>query len=197
MISLLDNSPVFGYDRAMKTASKPIRHTVGYVTGSGGHFGRTPFFQIRLLKEDGANLDRLLTSDNKERRGTMTITVSFHQPDRLRITEVDPPEYERRAAQNYLRGDILRVQGREGVSCSLDLSMLWGVPAFQTGLRSAVQRAAEFIVFSVPSRKRNLVEFVADIDSPNTDSDLEALAHASMALAAQTLAVEDFSSWKK
>ncbi len=172
------------------------RRTLGSINGSGGLFARFPFYEVRLSKGKAVpELDRLLGQADRDRRCTLTLTVSYHQPDRLRVTETDPPNYELQASASYVRGDAMRVQGREGVSCNLDLSARLGVGALRDELRVAAQRAEKFVVLRVPSRKRNLVELVPDVDFGLGESDI--LAAASMAAAGTVLRAEDFSDWEK
>lgn len=171
-----------------------VRNTIGYVLGERGRFGRNPFFTVRLPSDRIEEFDRLLAKADGRHRHTTTITVSHQQPDRLRVTEVGPPEYELRAADQYVRGDVIRVQGKEGKSCGLDISARFGVPLIRQQLRSAAERAKTFVELRVPSRKRDLVEFRADVDIPPGEEEL--LLDAAITLAAQCLPTEDFSDWE-
>ncbi|HEX4055618.1 MAG TPA: hypothetical protein VHX86_15240 [Tepidisphaeraceae bacterium] len=171
------------------------RRTIGYVMGSAGFFARSPFYEIRLDKKKAVpELDRLLAKGNAKQRCTVTLTASFHQPDRLRVTEIDPPDYESRASAAYLRGDVMRVQGREGISCGLDLSARLGVQALRNELRLASERAKAFVVLRVPSRKRDIIELIPDVDLDLTEKDV--IVAGSVAAATAMLPPEDFSDWK-
>jgi hypothetical protein len=177
---------------AVKNAA---RRTIGYVMGNAGAFARSPFYEIRLGKEKGVpQLDRLLAKGNVANRCTIALTASFHQPDRLRVTEIDPPDYESRASAAYVRGDVMRVQGREGVSCNLDLSARLGVQALRNELRLASKRAKVFVVLRVPSRKRDIVELIPDVDFDLSEADVIVAGSVSAMTAA--LPLEDFSDWE-
>jgi hypothetical protein len=175
--------------------TKATRRTIGYVAGHSGAFARSPFYEIRLDKKKAApELDRLLAKGNVANRCTIALTASFHQPDRLRVTEMDPPDYESRASPAYVRGDVMRVQGREGISCSLDLSARVGVQALRNELRLARERAKVFVVLRVPSRKRDIVELIPDVDFNLSDQD--AIVAGSVAATSVALPPEDFSDWE-
>jgi hypothetical protein len=175
--------------------TKTKRRTIGYVIGAAGSFARFPFYEIRLDKKKAVpELDRLLAKGNVAQRCTVTLSASFHQPDRLRVTEIDPPDYESRASAAYLRGDVMRVQGREGISCGLDLSARLGVQALQNELRLASKRAKTFVILRVPSRKRDIIELIPDIDLDASEKEM--LIAGSVAAATTTLPPEDFSDWE-
>jgi hypothetical protein len=170
------------------------RRVIGFVHGSGGFFAQSPFYVLQLDKKSARQLDKLLEQGNSSSRCEVTITATFHQPDRLRITETDPPDYEARAVDTYVRGDVIRVQGKPGVTCSLAVSARWGVPAIQSQLRRAASRASKFLLLRVPNRKRDVVEFVADEDLASEPVD--ANVAASMASAANLLPEESFDDWR-
>jgi hypothetical protein len=172
------------------------RRNLGSVNGIGGVFGRFPFYELHLDKKRGVpELDRLMAQADPDRRCTLTLTVSYHQPDRLRVTETDPPNYESQASASYVRGDAMRVQGREGVSCNLDLSARLGVGAFRNELRVAAGRAEKFVALRVPSRKHDLVELIPDIDLGVGEDRI--LVEASVAAIGTVLPADDFSDWEK
>jgi hypothetical protein len=171
------------------------RRVIGYVTGRSGVFDRRPFYQIRLDKDASAQFDQLLSKGNAAGRCTVAVSVSYHQPDRLRVTEIDPPDYELRAVTGYVRGDTIRIQGREGVSCGLDLSARFGVPLVREQLRGATQRAVEYLVMRIPSRKRDVIEFIPDVDL--THSDVDTFVAGSVTAAMSILPAEEFSDWEK
>jgi hypothetical protein len=171
------------------------RTTIGYVLGASGRFDHSPFYCLRLSIDACRQFNELLGRVSASHRCTATLTASFHQPDRLRITEIDPPEYERRAAAQYVRGDVVRVQGREGVSCGLDVSSQFGIPLIRQQLNLAMARASKYVEFRVPSRKRDVIEFVPDIDVENADE--ATLVAGSIAAATAALRPEDFSDWEK
>jgi hypothetical protein len=143
-------------------------------------------------------LDALLTQADGPGRRTTTLTATYHQPNRLRITQVEAPDYELRAAAQYVRGDVLRVQGKERVSCGLDVSARFGVPLLREQLAEAMTKAREYVEFRVPSRKRDIVEFIPDSELKRLAraDDTELLAKASMWAAGRVLPPEDFSDWE-
>jgi hypothetical protein len=63
----------------------------------------------------------------------------------------------------------------------------------QLSLTSA--RAAEFIEIRVPSRKRDVIEFVPDVDLAPREA--QVLAAGSVAAATAVLPQEDFRDWEK
>ena len=176
------------------TSTKAKRKTLGYIVGSAGTFGRAPFYQITLQKPALELLAQLLAKTATDARSSLTITVSYHQPDRLRITQAAPPDYEARAARDYVRGDAMRVNGREGVSCGIDLTSKGGVPALLSALQNAGARATNAVLLRVVNRKRNIVEIIPDADLVPGEED--ALVAGSVAAAAAVLPPEDFSDWE-
>ena len=179
----------------MVAKAKDGRRVLGFVRGQQGVLGSDPFFVIHLPKEAAVALDQLLGSSDGSRRCTVTITITSHQPNRLRITEIDPPQYESKACETYLRGDTMRVNGGIGKTCGLDLSARFGVPAIRSQLREALDQADEFIVLRVPSRKHDLIEFIPDTAISTVSND--AMLQASMSSAAQLLPAEEFTDWEK
>ncbi|MDP9175184.1 MAG: hypothetical protein M3O30_15155 [Planctomycetota bacterium] len=171
------------------------RTTIGYVLGESGHFDRSPFYRLRLSIAECRRFDELLERVRAGHRCTATLTASFHQPDRLRVTEIEAPEYERRAAAQYIRGDVVRVQGREGISCGLDVSGQFGIPLIRQQLGLAMARAAQYVEIRVPSRKRDVVEFVPDVDLESGEDN--ALVSGSVSAATSVLPREDFRDWEK
>lgn len=174
------------------------RKVLGYVIGSGGRFDRAPFYSLRLRLVQCRELNKLLAMSDGQGRRTTTLTASFHQPDRLRVTEIEAPDYERRASAQYVRGDVIRVQGKQGVSCGLDISAKFGVPLVREQLAGAMGKAMNYIEFRIPSRGRDVIEFIPDTElktAVRTD-DTDLLAEASVALAAEVLVPEDFSDWE-
>ena len=176
----------------IRTKPKSRRY-LGNIYGVASKLGRDPFFEIRLDREQVNALDRLLQKADGDGRCALSLTASFHQLNRLRVTEVDPPDYESRAPKEYLR-DNVRVSGKEGRSCNIELSARWGAPAMRKELRSAADRAREFILLRIP-HKRPLVQIIPDVDL-ELESDQEILG-ASMASAAKLLPREDFSDWER
>lgn len=170
-----------------------MRNTLGYVIGQEGRFERIPFYRLRLSLTQCDALDELLARAGAEQRHTTTLTASFHQPDRIRVTEIEAPDYELRAAPQYVRGDIVRVQGKEGVSCGLDISARFGIPLIREQLGAARTRARQYVELRVPSRKRDVVEFVPDVDLNPSEQDV--IVTGSVLAAMSSLPPEDFGDW--
>jgi len=173
------------------------RTSVGYVRGQRGRFARVPFFSLRLNPEQCRRLDELLKRIDADSRHGSTLTITHEQPDRIRVTETEAPDYELRAAEQYVRGDVIRIQGKEGISCGLDISAKFGIPLVRQQLAQALAKAKDFVELRIPNRARDVIEFIPDTDlkgSLRDDSDL--LAEASAKLAAEVLEPEDFSDWE-
>ena len=176
-------------------STKSRRRYVGNVYGTAAKLGRDPFFEIQLGLEKIEALDRLLARANGNLRCTLALTLSFHQLDRLRVTETDPPDYELRASAEYMRGDTMRVSGKEGRSCNIDLSARFGVPEFRKQLRQARERASRYVVLRVPNSKHDLLEIIPDSELATADE--QSLLSASANSTASLLPAEDFSDWEK
>src|SRR5437868_14673082 len=134
------------------------RQGLGDVRGFGGALGGPgrPFYEVRLLIPTVPDLERLLLA-GAGRRGGVSVTSDYYDPNGLRVSRVDPPAYEAAAARRYLR-DALHVRGRTGSSCNIDLSAKSGVPELVRELQDARAAAANFVMIRVPSRARDLVE---------------------------------------
>jgi hypothetical protein len=178
-------------------AAKISETTIGYVEGRNGQFGRHPFYSLELPLSQCAELDTLLGQSDGDARRTTTLVASYHQPDRLRLKQDDAPAYEASLAPTYVRGDMLRVQGKENVSCNLAVSAKFGVPALRQQLNAAADRAREFVLMRVPTRNRDVVEFVPDVDLPGTYLSANPEVVAGTLAAAAILGPEDFSDWEK
>ncbi|MGA2442069.1 MAG: hypothetical protein ABSH08_14030 [Tepidisphaeraceae bacterium] len=170
-----------------------MKKTLGYISGFGGRFGRKPFFRICLSLESCKNLNELMAKADAENRHTVNLAASYQQPDRLRLYETIPPDYEFRASTHYIRGDAIRIQGKEGVSCSLAISAKFGVPSFQEQLRIAMDAAEKYVELRIPSRELSFVEFVPDVA---VRSEADVLTEASVASILDVLPSEDFSDWE-
>jgi len=156
-----------------------------------------PFYSLRLNLKQCRQLDDLLQRADSNSRHTSTLTITHEQPDRIRVTETQAPDYELRAAAQYVRGDVMRVQGKEGVSCGLDISAKFGIPLVREQLAQALAQAKEFVELRVPSRAREVIEFIPDTElKPPARDDADLLAKASAKLAPEVLEPEDFSDWE-
>jgi hypothetical protein len=171
------------------------REFIGSVLGDSGGFHRRPFYRVRLTTSACTELDALLARVDGEQRHTATLTATYDQPARVKVTKVDGPDYERSAAPQYLRGDVVRVQGRPGASCNLDVSARFGIPLFRAQLKLACERAEQFVDLRVPSHNRDVIEFIPDVDLNSSDDDT--LVSGSIAAVTATLPPEDFSDWEK
>ena len=171
------------------------RQGLGDVRGFGGVLGGAgqPFYEVKLPLDLVPQLEQLLLAGGG-RRGGVSVTSDFHDPNRLRVTRVDPPGYEAAAAARYVRGNTLSVSGRTGNSCNIDLSAKSGVPNLVHELQDARAAAASFILIRVPSRARHLVEIIPDVELASADD--ADLGQAGAALAGYVLPAEDFSDWE-
>jgi hypothetical protein len=145
-------------------AKKISKTTIGYVEGRNGRLGHDPFYALELPRPQCRELDELLGQSDADARRTTTLAASYEQPDRIRLQQNDAPEYEAALAPTYVRGDMLRVQGKELASCNLAVSARFGIPALRQQLKAAAERCSDFVLMRIPSRNRDVVEFVPDID---------------------------------
>ena len=187
-------NPTIPVKMMTESKGKSARRTLGYVHGVMGVFDRAPFYTLWLSKAKVEQLDELLGRADANTRCTVTLTASFQQPDRLRVTEVDSPDYEARAAATYVRGDIVRIHGRDGVSCGLDLSARFGVPIVRAQMKDAAAQARESVLLRVPSKSRAIIEFIPDVSLPSREED--ALVAGSVAATIASLPPDDFSDWE-
>jgi hypothetical protein len=161
------------------------------VRGYEGQLGGESFYEVKLDKNGAAaELERLLAPTVGARRG-VSLTTDLHDANRLRLTEVQAPDFEAAAAARYLRGNALRVSGRPGNSCNLDLSARFGVPPLLDQLTDARAAAVRFVLLRVPSRARDLLEIIPDIELEET-----ALGRAGDALAGDVWTHDDFADWE-
>jgi len=167
------------------------RRGLGSVRGFDGTLTGENFYEVKLQKDGAAELVRLLAPTAGARRG-VSLTTDYHDPNRLRLTEVEPPDFEQGAAPRYLRGNALRVSGRAGNSCNIDVSARFAVAPLIEQLSDAQSAANRFILLRVPSRGRDLLEII-----PDTELDDVALGQAGEALAAEILPHEDFADWEE
>jgi hypothetical protein len=112
----------------------------------------------------------------------------------VRIIYDPAPRYEQRAADGYLRGDILRVVGESG-SCNINISSL-GAKLMVERLQAAAARMREWVELRA-DRRWSVVEIVPDIAAAAANSDdLDRLAIAGEQLAAEVWPADDFSDWR-
>jgi len=175
------------------------RKTIDYVTCQLGELNTSKaFYRARLTEPEVgqlvADLDRCAESDGPR---WFTLTVTDEKPERLRLTEMPgAPQYELEAAAVYLRGDVFRVSGK-AKSCNIDFSGRVGAVLLSERLRRAQARMRRFLEIRVPSRKRNLIEFIPDTDLEAADSpEHDKLAQAGEALGADLGSSDEFSDWE-
>jgi hypothetical protein len=176
---------------------KISKTTIGYVEGRNGQLGRDPFYALELPLPQCHELDELLGQSDADARRTTTLAASCEKPSRIRLKQDDAPEYEADLEPTYVRGDMLRVQGKELKSCNLAISAKFGIPAIRQQLKAAAERSSDFVLMRVPSRHRDVVEFVPDIDLRGQQSNIGAEVIAGTSAAAEILGAEDFSDWEK
>lgn len=175
----------------MKDAAAPFS-----IKGESGRMGRKPFYSIRLAVDDAAMLERALGAVAKSADSGATLTATAENPDRLRMKREAMPEYERRTSGSYVRGDMVRVNGREGVSCNIVFTPR-GAAALAECIRSARSRSRRFLELRVPSRAHDVVECVSDSELAEANSEEARLGRVGAQLAAESWAPEDFSDWEK
>jgi len=180
---------------------KKHRGTVAYIECEDGELngprGR-PFFRVRLNKAQAAELlGYLVDCASSNGREWYMLTATHEKPSRLRLTqELRVPEYEQQAASIYLRGEPVRISGEDG-SCNISFSGAVGGKLLVERVEAGAERARRFLDIRILSRKRNLIDFLPDIDLEALESvEHQKLAHAGTLLAAETWSVEDFSDWE-
>lgn len=174
------------------------QRTIGYVTGENGCItpNGKPFYQVRL---DAAALDDLLSildrvGQTGERRWHL-LAGTATEPSRLRCYRIPTPKFEQRAATCYLRGRIFRISGKESINVGFSVE---GASIIAERLRAIRQRMRRFVLFRVPDRKKDVLEFLPDVELEGIESREHArLAETGAKLAAQVLEPEDFSDWEQ
>ena len=174
------------------------RRTVAYFNGSHGILnpvGKPPFYRVRfdatVLEEW---ISELRTIANSETRMWHTLTATPEKASRLRMYVIRTPDFETQASRRYLRGTLFRISGRESVNIDFSSD---GALLLAERLREAKAKMRSFVLLRLPSRKKNLIEFVPDIDLEALHSDEHArLGQAGESMAAQLWGQEDFSDWE-
>jgi hypothetical protein len=159
--------------------------------------GRDPFYALELPLTQCHKLDKLLGQSDADARRTTTLAASYDNPNRIRLKQDDAPEYEAELEPTYVRGDMLRVQGKELKSCNLAVSARFGIPALRQQLKAAAERSSDFVLMRVPSRNRDVVEFVPDVDLRDRRSEIGVEVIAGTTAASEILGGEDFGDWEK
>ncbi|HEX9660197.1 MAG TPA: hypothetical protein VGA18_07840 [Rhodothermales bacterium] len=155
-----------------------------------------PFLRIRLTGNQAEELLRALMHFTASRkREWFALTFLQEQPARLRLTTIPTPDDEQLASAVYLSGNPMRISGDEH-SCRIEFSGAVGGRLFVDRVQESHRRMHRFFEIRVPSRNRNLIEFLCDAELDGWESaEHQNLAEASAALAAEALPVEDFSDW--
>jgi len=177
------------------------RETIAYLECEYGELNdppQRPFFRVRLSKGQVEELLRLLGDcAAAEGRAWYTLTATYEKPARLRLThELRIPDYEQQAASIYLRGEPVRISG-DGGSCNINFSGAIGGSLMVERVQMALLRARDNIDIRIPSRKRNLIEFIPDTDREAEESrEHQQLAEAGANMADDVWGNEDFSDWE-
>ena len=131
-------------------------------------------------------------------REWFAVTSSYDKPQRLRLTkELRVPDYELQAPAIYLRGEPVRISGREGSSCNINFSGAVGSWLLMRRVRSARERMRRFLEIRIPSRKHNLIAFFPDTDLEAVETpEHHKLAQTGATLAGDIWVAEDFSDWE-
>lgn len=180
----------------MGVFSSQLRRTVQYILADSATLNppnRKPFFAARLSRRAAEELEQALAAIAAESgRAWFTLTATYEQPCRLRLTQlVNTPKYESQAAPIYLRGDVFRVNGAEG-SCNIEFSRT-GADLLKDRLADAKGKMFEWLEIRVPSRARQIVEFAPD--SQLMDEAVR-MGLAGEFAASQAWEPEDFSDWQ-
>lgn len=183
-----------------KTRAKH-RETIAYIEGEDGELNgpnRRPFFRVRLTKAQAAELLKYLVGcASSNGREWYTLTTTHERPSRLRLTrELRIADYEQQAASIYLRGEPVRISGEDG-SCNINFSGAVGGKLLVERVEAAIKRARRFLEIRILSRKRNLIDFLPDVELEALESvEHQKLANMGALLATQSWSGEDFSDWE-
>lgn len=159
----------------------------------------TPYYRVRLRDAEARALsDDLRRCAALPGRRWFTLIATHERPERLRLTEdIETPAFEAGASAHYARGEAFVIQGK-GRSCNIRFSGRVGAGLLADRLDAARGNMQDFVEIRIPSRHRDLIEFVADAELAAGPSAVEAaLGAAGAQLAARTLAPEDFSDWER
>jgi len=157
-----------------------------------------PAMVARLNRDQVEALIKLI-EDAVESNGRnwFILSITHDNLTRLKVMRGVTPDFEARAAENYLRGDVLRVNCTQR-SCNITFAGRLGSTWLIEELQAACARMRSFIQIVVPNRwnKKDLIEFIPDTESKTADPDEHLrLAEASAILAGEILPDEDFSDW--
>lgn len=174
------------------------RRTIGAVEFSRAALrpGKRPFFEA---KANAQQIDKLIELLNicvrSKNREWYTLTATHEKPQRLRVTEIPPPEFESEASQFYYRSP-LRVSGNAG-SVNVDFSGSLAGPIVIQLIQQARDQMKEYIEMRIPRQKTSLIEFIPDTELESIEaSELRSLGVAGDQLAAEAWGTENFSDWE-
>lgn len=185
----------------MQRTKIKYRETIAYLECEYGELndpGQRPFFRVRLSKGQLEELLRLLNDcAAAEGRAWYTLTATHEKPARLRLTrELRVPDYEQQAASIYLRGEPVRISG-DGGSCNISFSGAVGGSLMVERVQMALMRARNNVDIRIPSRKRNLIEFIPDTEREAEESrEHQRLAETGATIVGDVWPNEDFSDWE-
>ncbi len=185
---------------------KTGRRSLGEVIGRDARIAvdrdeQIRIYALRIGRAEAEELLRLLDAADGAagRPNGVILAATCENWSRLRALLDPAPRYEIVAAQDYLRGDVVRVTGSKR-SCNIFLSGI-GAAMLQERLRAAANRMTDWVemrarvVHRRAASQRSLVEFVPDADLRR---ELEAtrLGRTGEALAGDVWTAEDFKDWE-
>ena len=176
--------------------------TIMYITCSGCELngpGKKPFFRVRLDAQESGELAKYLENcEGEQGRNWYAITATYDEPTKLKLIKGMTPAYEANAIPDYLRGEVLRVSGKNR-SCNIEFSGQVGAPLLLERLQTVRKRMRRFLEIRVPNRsnKRNLIEFISDTDLEAIETlEHQRLVQAGGVLASEIFPEDDFSDWE-
>lgn len=192
--------------RRPKAAEPAGRHSSGELSGLGGRLttdaaGHLKAYELDLDRPAIEALRRLLAGvQNQARPCGYVLAATGDNLSRVRVLRDPPPQYELRAAREYVRGDVVRVTG-SAKSCNIYITavgaaMLSDRLAKAAARMQATVRVRARVVHRRAESHRSLVEFLPDTDLISSAEDRR-LGQAGALLAAEVWPAEDFSDWEE
>lgn len=164
------------------------------LTGLDGALDHNPFFRVRLDRQQLAALAKQLRICASRHRRWFTLAATYENPARLRLVKYPTPDFETGAATAYIRGEILRVTGKERRSCNITFSSL-GAEQLVRGIEEA-RRRMRASVEMMADRRHGMVEFVPDVERGTRGGEGD-LAAALEAESSAAMPPDDFSDWER
>lgn len=183
--------------------TKTGRLSLGAVVGTHGaatfrEDGLLASYRVRLAVDQVKRLVQLLAEAPRVPPGRM-LAVTTENWNRIRIVARPLPRYEQRAARTHIRGDVIRVTGRD--SLNIDATRR-GADLLIQGLTDESARAREWIDFSASVVRatptegpRSLVEIAADTELAGA-LDAARIGTTGASLAEAVWPADDFSDWE-